>query len=253
MQISGLFYFLHSINVAWLIKARKAADSSDCQLTVNLLPDTNRSMDTSDIRRDFLNQFQLADHIISDGSNVSGVSLPVSEKESNNIISNWCKPTLGKNIFCDESSLESLNVSRHKNIVTTNGCFDILHPGHLETLKFAASCGDELFVLINSDSSVKRFKGDSRPIHSQEFRARVLQQLPYVDYVVVFHEDNPLNLLDQIRPTVHVKGGSFIPERVKQESDLLAGWGGVLQPYELVGNYSTTNLLKQFPEKPFPV
>ena len=95
--------------------------------------------------------------------------------------------------------------SENKTIVTTNGCFDILHVGHVRYLQKAKSFGDVLIVALNSDKSVKSIKGDSRPINNENDRAEVLSALRSVDYVVIFDEDSPVDLLLQIKPDVHTK------------------------------------------------
>jgi D-beta-D-heptose 7-phosphate kinase / D-beta-D-heptose 1-phosphate adenosyltransferase len=99
-------------------------------------------------------------------------------------------------------------------IVFTNGCFDILHRMHVEVLSFAKSQGDKLIVGLNSDSSVKRLKGETRPIFSQEDRKKVLEALESVDEVLIFEEDTPYELIKKINPDYIVKGGDYKPEEV---------------------------------------
>ena len=113
-----------------------------------------------------------------------------------------------------------------KIIVTTNGSFDILHSAHINLLEKAKQQGNILIVLVNSDDSIKKFKGASRPIIPQDERAYMLSALQSVDYVVIFNEDKPLKLLSLIKPEIHVKGGSFIQERIQEEQDLLSQWNG---------------------------
>ena len=132
-----------------------------------------------------------------------------------------------------------------KKLVTTNGSFDILHIAHLRLLEKAKSMGDVLFVLINDDASIKNFKGYKRPITPQNERALHLSYLMHVDYVVIFSEDNPLNLLKIIKPNIHVKGGSVILERIKEEKELVESWGGKFTNFELEENYSTTDIIKK--------
>ena len=98
--------------------------------------------------------------------------------------------------------------------VFTNGCFDLLHEGHLEVLKYAKSLGGEVIVGLNSDSSVRRLKGNSRPIQSQETRKSVLESLSYVDKVIIFDQDTPLELIEHIKPDIIVKGGDYKLEQV---------------------------------------
>lgn len=132
-----------------------------------------------------------------------------------------------------------------KKIVTTNGSFDIIHPAHVRLLQKARKQGDFLIVLLNSDSSIKRFKGEKRPILMQDDRSIILSALKSVNYVVVFEEDTPLSLLEKIKPHVHVKGGSFLPERIAQEKALLSQWQGQLITFPLEEGYSTTSIIEK--------
>jgi len=136
-----------------------------------------------------------------------------------------------------------------KIIVTTNGSFDILHYAHVNLLEKAKNEGDVLIVLLNSDASVKRNKGKNRPIIPENERAGMLASLESVDYVVLFDEDKPLRLIEKIKPNKHVKGGTFIPERIKEEKDLLAQWGGEFKSFELEEGFSTTNIINRILEK----
>jgi len=129
--------------------------------------------------------------------------------------------------------------------ITTNGSFDLIHPPHIRLLERAKQYGDYLFVLLNSDDSIKRFKGDKRPINSQDDRAYVIASLETVDYVVIFEQDTPLKLLEQLQPHYHVKGGSWIEERIKAEKDLLATWGGQFVGLPLEEGYSSTNIIEK--------
>jgi len=108
-----------------------------------------------------------------------------------------------------EQLLNKVNEQKNKKFVFTNGCFDILHRGHLEVISKAKSCGDLLIVGVNSDSSVKKLKGPTRPINNEQTRAEVLAALEFVDYVVIFSEDTPESLIKQIRPEVLVKGMDY--------------------------------------------
>ena len=121
----------------------------------------------------------------------------------------------------------------------TNGCFDLLHPGHLRLLETARASCDRLLVGLNSDQSVKRLKGPARPIQSQLARALVLASLNYVDAVVIFDEDTPEELIRALRPNVLVKGGEYRPEKVVG-ADLLADWGGKLLLVDMMPGWSTT-------------
>lgn len=135
-----------------------------------------------------------------------------------------------------------------KIIVFTNGCFDILHPGHLYLLQEAKNRGDILVVGINSDASLKRLKGEERPIFPQEERAEILASLEMVDYVTVFEEDNPYNIINALKPHVLVKGGDWKKEEVIGR-DLVESWGGevVIIPYKK--GYSTSGILDKIKRK----
>ncbi len=122
-------------------------------------------------------------------------------------------------------------------IVFTNGCFDILHRGHLEYLKQSKGLGDTLIVGLNSDASVQRLKGASRPVNSQEDRRCLLKALRCVDHVVIFDEDTPYELIKRLRPDVITKGGDYRPEEIVG-ADLAEV---VILPY--MDGYSTTRIL----------
>ena len=132
-----------------------------------------------------------------------------------------------------------------KRIVTTNGSFDLLHIGHVRFLQKAARLGDVLIVLLNSDASIRRLKGPSRPVLPQRLRAEMLAALRGVDYVTVFDQDDPLGLLRRIKPEVHTKGGSWKPERIAAEKALVESWGGKLKLFSLIGDHSTTRLIEK--------
>jgi D-beta-D-heptose 7-phosphate kinase / D-beta-D-heptose 1-phosphate adenosyltransferase len=121
----------------------------------------------------------------------------------------------------------------------TNGCFDLLHPGHISLLRQARAACDKLIVGLNSDASVRRLKGKSRPIQNEAARAAVLASLADVDQVVIFEEDTPLNLIKAIHPTVLVKGADYTADQVVG-SDLVTGWGGQVVLAKLVDGQSTT-------------
>jgi D-beta-D-heptose 7-phosphate kinase/D-beta-D-heptose 1-phosphate adenosyltransferase len=129
-----------------------------------------------------------------------------------------------------------------QSIVFTNGCFDLLHPGHVRLLRLAATEGDFLVVGLNSDASVGRLKGPSRPLHSAEARAEILSALEVVDAITVFPEDTPLELIQAIRPDVLVKGGDYQPVEVVGRAEVEAD-GGRLVLIPLVEGHSTTRLV----------
>lgn len=129
-----------------------------------------------------------------------------------------------------------------KKIVFTNGCFDILHIGHMKILRSAAAHGDKLIVGLNSDASVKRLKGESRPVMAEEERASLLSNIESVDMVVVFEEDTPLELINCIRPDIIVKGGDYTPATVVGRAEV-ESWGGKVVIVPVVEGISTTNVI----------
>lgn len=132
--------------------------------------------------------------------------------------------------------------SQGSKVVFTNGCFDILHRGHVEYLAKAADMGDVLVVGLNTDASVRRLKGESRPVNNQEARALVLASLSFVDAVVLFDEDTPYELIKAVRPDVLVKGADYKPEEIVGY-DIVTSYGGKVEVVDLVEGYSTTQLL----------
>ena len=128
-------------------------------------------------------------------------------------------------------------------VVFTNGCFDLLHVGHMHLLNFARSLGDSLVVGLNSDASVKRFKGPDRPIVRQEERAEILAALAPVDFVIIFDEDDPRETIRAVKPRYHVKGGDYAGQRLI-EADEVEAHGGEVVLATLVDNRSTTRLIQ---------
>jgi D-beta-D-heptose 7-phosphate kinase/D-beta-D-heptose 1-phosphate adenosyltransferase len=124
----------------------------------------------------------------------------------------------------------------------TNGCFDILHPGHVKVLTAARGACDRLIVGLNSDASVKRLKGEGRPVQNERARAEVLAALEAVDLVVIFEQDTPLKLIEQVRPSVLVKGGDYTREQVVGH-DIVEAHGGEVILVEVLAGFSTTSLV----------
>ncbi len=131
-----------------------------------------------------------------------------------------------------------------KKIVFTNGCFDLLHPGHVEYLCRARDLGDLLWLGLNSDASVQRLKGPSRPINSIEDRARVLAALACVDLISGFEEDTPLELISKIKPSIHTKGGDYKKENLP-EYPLILSLGGEVVILPFLEGKSTTAILEK--------
>ncbi|MCC6012146.1 D-glycero-beta-D-manno-heptose 1-phosphate adenylyltransferase [Candidatus Caldipriscus sp.] len=129
-------------------------------------------------------------------------------------------------------------------IVFTNGCFDIIHRGHVELLKFARSLGDVLVVGLNDDESVRRLKGKNRPINTLEDRAFVLLSIRWVDFVVPFSEDTPERVIREISPDVLVKGGDYRIEDVVG-ADFVLSKGGRVEIFNYLEGYSTTSIIKK--------
>jgi D-beta-D-heptose 7-phosphate kinase/D-beta-D-heptose 1-phosphate adenosyltransferase len=129
-----------------------------------------------------------------------------------------------------------------ERVVFTNGCFDLLHIGHISVLEQARHFGDRLVVAINTDASVNRLKGPSRPIVGQNERARVLAALAAVDAVALFDEPTPLEMIVAVRPDVIVKGGDYVPDTVVGANEVLS-WGGQVKIVPTVEGFSTTGLI----------
>ena len=124
--------------------------------------------------------------------------------------------------------------------VFTNGCFDILHRGHVECLKYAKEQGDYLIVGLNSDESVKRLKGSTRPVNKENDRKYMLESIKYVDEVIIFNENDPYKLLLNVKPNIIVKGGDYTPQTVIG-NDLAK-----VKIFNYIDNYSTTNIIKKY-------
>ena len=142
-----------------------------------------------------------------------------------------------------KTELEGIR-ARGAKVVFTNGCFDLLHRGHVEYLKEAREFGDLLIVGLNSDGSVRRLKGKGRPYVPEEDRAAVLSALECVDYVCVFDEDTPLRLIQELRPAVLVKGKDYEPADVVGAEEV-KGWGGEVRLVDLVPHRSTTEMAER--------
>jgi len=131
-----------------------------------------------------------------------------------------------------------------KLIVFTNGCFDLIHAGHIKLFEFAASQGDTLIVAVNSDDSIRRLKGMKRPIIAQPDRLALLQAIEYIDFLTVFEQDTPMELIERIGPDVLVKGGDYIRDGLVG-GDYVESIGGRVALAPLHHGRSTTNLVKK--------
>lgn len=141
---------------------------------------------------------------------------------------------------------EQARVAR-RVVVWTNGTFDLLHPGHVTSLQQSRALGDVLVVGVNSDRSVKAYKGPTRPILNEQERAAMLAALECVDYVIVFDEDTPAESLARLQPDVHCKGAEYAPPhgRPVPERAVVEGYGGRIEYLPLVPGVSTTDVLKR--------
>lgn len=142
----------------------------------------------------------------------------------------WDRERLAEHLRTDE-----------RRVVTTNGCFDLLHVGHLRTLQTARAFGDALVVALNSDASVKRLKGKHRPLVEQAERAELLAGLECVDYVIIFEEDTPIETIECLRPAVHVKGGDYRVEDLPEAAHVQKH-GGRVEIVPLVPGRSSSRL-----------
>jgi len=134
---------------------------------------------------------------------------------------------------------------QNKIIVTTNGSFDILHIAHINLLEKAKKEGDVLIVLLNSDESVRRNKGSNRPIIPENERAHIISSIRFVDYVVIFPQDKPLEYLEKIKPHIHVKGGTWLEERIIEEKELVEEWGGKFAHFLFEQGFSSTDIINK--------
>ncbi len=138
---------------------------------------------------------------------------------------------------------------KDKKVVFTNGCFDIIHRGHIEYLLKAASLGDVLIIGLNTDQSVKKLKGPNRPINDEHSRAIVLASLQFVHAVVLFNQETPLELIKVVKPHVLVKGGDYKQHEIVG-SDFVLSYNGTVEIIPFVEGYSTTNIIQEIVIKP---
>ena len=152
-------------------------------------------------------------------------------------------PTADK-IIVKEELLELRNEWKNEKLVFTNGCFDILHLGHVDYLEKAAEKGTKLIVAINTDQSVSKLKGPDRPVNDEYSRCRLIAALAFVDAVILFSEDTPLSLITDIKPDVLVKGNDYTIDNIVG-ADVVIENGGKVETIELVKGYSTTNIINK--------
>jgi rfaE bifunctional protein nucleotidyltransferase chain/domain len=148
-------------------------------------------------------------------------------------------------IFSKEKLLPHLLEWRKKGkIVFTNGCFDILHLGHVDYLEKAKALGYKMIVGLNTDSSVKKIKGPNRPVNDDLARARVMASLEFVDAVILFEEDTPFDLISYLKPDILVKGDDYTIEKIIG-ADIVLKNGGSVETVPLVKGYSTSNIISK--------
>jgi rfaE bifunctional protein nucleotidyltransferase chain/domain len=138
--------------------------------------------------------------------------------------------------------------SEGKKIVFTNGVFDLLHIGHITYMAKAAELGDKLVIGLNSDSSVKRIKGEDRPVNDQNSRAALLAALFFVDAIVVFEDDTPINVITTLMPNILVKGADYSIENIVGAKEVIAN-GGEVKTIDFVEGYSSTSIIKKIREQ----
>ena len=137
--------------------------------------------------------------------------------------------------------MEKISEQKPNKIVFTNGCFDILHTGHIGLLKFAKNYGDKLIVAINSDDSIKKLKGDNRPINSENDRKAILQSLDCVDEVVIFDDENPQKIRESVNPDIVVRGGEFTADEIRRRDNIKDNV--MIKIFPLIMHKSTTNVI----------
>ena len=138
--------------------------------------------------------------------------------------------------------------NQNKKIVFTNGCFDILHSGHVQYLTEAKELGDILILGLNSDSSVKRLKGNDRPINNEQERVIVLSALFSISYIVIFEDDTPYKLINHIKPDILVKGGDWKPKDIVG-SDIVGSYNGEVKSLSFIDGKSSTDIINKLKEK----
>lgn len=131
-----------------------------------------------------------------------------------------------------------------EKVVFTNGCFDILHLGHIDYLEKARGFGTKLIVALNTDDSVRKLKGPERPVNNEEARGRMIAALAFVDMVVYFFEDTPYNVIDRLKPDILVKGSDYLAENIVG-ADIVLGTGGKVYTIDLVKGFSTSKIINK--------
>jgi D-beta-D-heptose 7-phosphate kinase/D-beta-D-heptose 1-phosphate adenosyltransferase len=145
------------------------------------------------------------------------------------------------NVFIESNCWILKKYLSNNKVIFTTGCFDLLHEGHVEVLQKAKKMGDILIVALNDDSSIKKLKGDTRPINNLHTRLSILSSIKYVDFIVVFSDETPNNIYNILQPDILVKGSDYSLEKIKEIFPNLTNYASV----ELINNVSTTNIIKK--------
>jgi len=145
-----------------------------------------------------------------------------------------------------DEGIKTINVWKQNElkVVFTNGCFDILHLGHLDYLEKSRNLGDKLVIGLNTDRSVSQLKGPNRPINNEYARARMLAAMSFVDLVIAFDEETPLELIEKVKPDILIKGKDYSIENIVG-SEFVLGNGGEVKTIELLEGYSTSEIIKK--------
>ena len=162
-----------------------------------------------------------------------------TRKQSLQIVDAWLSTPFGEGRHVKR--VEKISEQKPNKIVFTNGCFDILHTGHIGLLKFAKNYGDKLIVAINSDDSIKKLKGDNRPINSENDRKAILQSLDCVDEVVIFDDENPQKIRESVNPDIVVRGGEFTADEIRRRENIKDNV--MIKIFPLIMHKSTTNVI----------
>jgi D-beta-D-heptose 7-phosphate kinase/D-beta-D-heptose 1-phosphate adenosyltransferase len=153
------------------------------------------------------------------------------------------KDSFSSKIILDAQEISSHIDRKNKTVLFTNGCFDLLHAGHLHLLKECRKLADTIIVGLNDDASIKRLKGNNRPIDNLSIRIEKLSKLDEVDFIIPFSEDTPLHLIKKIRPDILLKGGDYKAEQIVGANEVIA-YGGKIVVIPLLEGFSTTKIIE---------
>ncbi|MGK5095533.1 adenylyltransferase/cytidyltransferase family protein [Deltaproteobacteria bacterium TL4] len=230
LPVSELCEIVPNLRFEWLIEG-----GSGIEPLLNFHADLKSSTLKTDSVQPYFSDLQATQELLSRVRKTKS-STPFDEKFAK---------TSQRKVVSEKKIIEECKCwkEQSKKVVTTNGSFDILHLGHLRYLQQAKELGDLLIVLVNDDASITEHKGKDRPLFTQKERMSALAAFECVDYVVPFRGDNPLYLLKELHSDLHIKGGSYVEERIAQEKKVLESGGGQFVCLELIENFSTTHLV----------